>query len=323
MTLAMNARITFAAFKGRRELVINKISGVEIETSFKLLTDKAIVRLPRNVKFFDKNNVRDVFRRGCPIKIELGYNGEYVTEFEGYVVQVSAGIPIELHCEDEMWKLKQLPVNVSLPNTTLQNLLEQIVPGYKVDALEGVELGGVRYAKTTVAAVLKQLQEDPYKLYSYMDGKTLVCGKYYSDNNDEATVNFHLERNAVSNDLNYRNADDIVLRMRGVSVLKNGNKIEVEIGDEGGDDFQLTYYNITLKSEIQRLLEKDYELRKRGGFDGSFTSFGIPSVKHGLKVKLESRLYEDRQGTYYIESVKKTFDKSKYRQQITLGGAFL
>jgi hypothetical protein len=319
----MNARITFAAFKGRREIVLNKVTSVEIESSFKLLTDKAIVRLPRNVKFFDKNNVREVFRRGCPIKIELGYNGEYITEFEGYVVQHSANIPIELHCEDEMWKLKQLPVNISLSNTTLQNLLQSIVPDYKVDALEGVQLGGVRYAKTKVAAVLDQLQKEPYNLYSYMQGKTLVCGKYYSDDSDQPTVNFHLERNAVSNDLNYRNADDIILIMKGVSVLKNGNKIEVEIGEKGGDEFQLTYYNIEQKDEIKRLLEKDYELRKRGGFDGSFTSFGIPSVRHGLKVKLESRLYEDREGTYYIESVTKRFENAQYRQEITLGGSLL
>ena len=48
--------------------------------------------------------------------------------------------------------------------------------------------------------------------------------------------------------------------------------------------------------------------------------FGIPSVQHGQKVKLTSSLYEDRQGTYYIDSVKKTFRKdSGYRQEIGLG----
>lgn len=323
MTLAMNIRLTFPAFNGRRELIINKVSSVEVESSFKLLTDKALIRLPRNVKFFDKNKVRDVFRRGAPVIIEFGYNGEFVKEFEGYVTQTSANIPIEITCEDEMWKLKQLPVNASFKSVSLKKLLETIAPGYDIDALEGVELGGVRFAQTNVAAVLDELQKDPYNLFSYMKGKQLVCGKYYSDDSDQETVNFNLERNAVSNDLNYRNAEDIILKIKGVSVLKDGNKIEVEIGDDGGDVYTLTYYNIEAKAEVQKLLEKDYETKKRGGFDGSFTAFGIPSVRHGLKVKLESELYEDRDGIYYIESVKKTFGRSSIRQEITLGGNVL
>lgn len=321
MTLAMVARITLAEFNGRKELVFNKVSAITTQSSFKQLTDRATVTLPRNIKFFKSNKVREVFRRGAPIKIEFGYNGVYVTEFEGYVTQVSAGIPIVLTCEDEMWQLKQLPVNVSFKNTTLKNLLETIAPGYAVDALEGVELGGVRFSKTTVALVLDKLSKAPYNLYSYMRGNQLVCGKYYADDSEEDTVDFHLERNAVSNDLNYRSAEDIILKIKGVSVLKSGSKILAEIGESGGDEYQLTYYNIEAKAEVEKLLHKDYETKKRGGFDGSFTAFGIPSVRHGLKVNLESDLYEDRSGSYYVEAVSKTFDRAKIRQVITLGGA--
>jgi len=321
MILAMNARITLPEHEGRRQLIINQVSAITTETSFKQLTDRATVTLPRNVKFFDKHKVRDIFRRGAPIKIEFGYNGEYITEFEGYITQASANIPIELVCEDEMWKLKQLPVNVSLQNATLESLFKAIAPNYDLDVLEGVQLGNVRFANSTVAQVLDKLSKEPYNLYSYMKGKQLVCGKYYADDTEEETINFHLERNAVSNDLNYRSAEDITLKIKGVSVLKNGGKIEAEIGEAGGDEYQLTYYNIEAKAEVLKLLEKDYETKKRGGFDGSFTAFGTPSVRHGLKVKLTSDLYEDRSGTYYVEAVNKTYDNAKIRQEITLGGA--
>ncbi|MGY0426008.1 MAG: hypothetical protein ACWIPI_04145 [Polaribacter sp.] len=321
MALILNAIITLPAYEGRRELIIHQVSAITTETSFKQLTDRATVTLPRNVKFFDKHKVRDIFRRGAPIKIEFGYNDNYVTEFEGYITQVSAGIPIVITCEDEMWKLKQLPVNVSFKNVTLQKLLETIAPNYSVDALEGVELGGVRFAKTTVALVLDKLSKDPYNLYSYMKGKQLVCGKYYADDTEQDIVRFHLERNAVSNDLNYRNAEDIILKIKGVSVLKNGSKIEAEIGEAGGDEYQLTYYNIEVKAEVLKILQKDFETKKRGGFDGSFTAFGVPSVRHGLKVNIASELYEDRSGVYYIEAVNKTFGNAKIRQEITLGGA--
>lgn len=321
MTLAMMARITLLEHRGAKKITIHKVSDISIQSSFKQLTDRATIVLPRKVTFFDKNNISQVFRRGRPIVIEFGYNGNYVKEFEGYITQVSANIPVEIACEDEMWRLKQLPVNISFKNVTLQNLLQSIAPTYNINAIEGVELGAVRFANSTVAKVLDALSKSPYNLYSFMRGKQLVCGVYYGDSTEQKTVNFHLERNAVSNDLNYRNADDIILKIKGVSVLKNGSKIEAEVGNDGGDQYKLTYYNITEKSQVLRLLQKDFETKKRGGFDGSFKAFGIPSVAHGQRVFLTSDLYSDRSGTYFIEAVNKTYGASKIRQNITLGGA--
>jgi hypothetical protein len=63
----------------------------------------------------------------------------------------------------------------------------------------------------------------------------------------------------------------------------------------------------------------DYEKYKQDRFDGSFTAFGIPSVKHGQKANLTSTLYEDRNGLYYIEGVTKTFNRDGIRQVIKLG----
>jgi len=42
-------------------------------------------------------------------------------------------------------------------------------------------------------------------------------------------------------------------------------------------------------------------------------------VRHGLKCVLDSSLYTDRKGTYYIEAVKKTFDINGIRQEISVG----
>ena len=155
----MTAKITFAKTDTRKEIVIKKINSVKIESSWKMLTDKATIILPRNVKFFNKNNIKAVFKKGDKVKIELGYNGNLVTEFEGYITKVSADIPIKVECEDEMYQLKKLPVNISLKKTSLKNLISKIVPGYSVDALE-VEIGSQRHPKTTVAKVLKYLQEE-------------------------------------------------------------------------------------------------------------------------------------------------------------------
>jgi len=317
MTLAMTAEVIFHATASRGALVIQQVTEITTESSWKELTDRATITLPRKIKLFEKAKVRQLFRRGDAVTISFGYNGQNQVEFTGYITEVSADIPIKIKLEDEMWKLKQLPVNFSSPNISLKDLLTQILPGYKIEALQGVALGGVRFSKTTVSQVLEKLQTD-WGLYSYMKRKKLMVGIYYAD--DLQHIKFHLERNSVSNSLNYKRKEDVSIRIKAISTLPNGVKLEVEnIGDKDGEDRQLSFYNITVLAELERLGQMEYEKYKQDGFDGSFTAFGIPAAHHGQTADLESSLYEDRSGSYYIDSINKSFGKGGIRQEIQLG----
>jgi len=315
----MCAKVTFAAIRNRPQIVIKKITRIHIESTWKELTGKATITLARNVAYFDKYNVKEVFQGGDPVQIELGYDGEYYQEFVGYVSKVAADIPIVIQCEDEMYKLKRIPVNYVTKGTTLDGFLKSICPGYTVNALENVKLGSIRLAKTTVAKALEKLEQD-FALHSFMRGKTLVCGKYYADDAQVTPIDFDLEKTAVSNALNYRTKDSVIIQIKGTSILANGQKITCEFGIEGGDKLDLTYYNIKLKAELEHLVKQDYDKRIADGFDGSFTAFGSPTIRHGQKVKLTSSLYPDREGIYYVEGVTKDFsDDATYRQIIKLG----
>lgn len=321
----MICQITFAQTENRPELVLRNIKSVHIESSWKRLTDTAELTLPRKAIYLEQGKtrvnffeVKELFRKGDPVLIELGYNGRLVKEFEGYITHVSADIPIVIKMEDEMYQLKKLPVNISLPKTSLSNLLKKIIPGYEIDALE-VELGALKFAKTTVAKVLEFLQ-DEYSLFSYMEGKKLICGKIYADNSDQEPVNLHLEKNVVNNDLNYKDKEDVLIRINAVSTLSNGTKIEVTVGDETGEERQLTYYGIELRAELTKLANEDLKKYKVDGFSGSIKTFGVPVVKHGMKVNLKSDLYPDRNGVYYVEETIIDFDDTpQYRRKIQLG----
>lgn len=317
MTFAMTCEIIFHKNDRRGEIVMHQVTEIEFESSYKEMTDRGTLTVPRKVKFFDKYRVKEVFRRGDALTIYFGYDGQNIKEFEGYVTEVSADMPIVIKFEDAMYQIKKLPVNFSAPNTTLENLLKTIIPGYEIDALEGVQLGGVRLPKTTAGPVLEKLQTD-WGLYTFMRDGVVVSGKYTDSN--APTVKFHLERNCVSTELNYRKKEDISLRIKCVSTLVNGEKLEVEnIGDPDGSERQLTFYNVTVRAELERLGKLEYEKYKQDRYDGSFTAFGIPSVKHGMKCELESDLYGERSGTYYIERVVKSFGIGGIRQDITLG----
>ena len=265
------AAIAFPARDGRREIVLRKIESVQIESSWKLLTDTAVVTFPRKVsqKTFDKLRVRDVFRRGDVVQIALGYDGRYVTEFEGYITEVSATAPITIKCEDEMFNLKQTPVSYSRPSVNLKQLLTDILPTTRIDANAGEQLGAVRFSETTASQVLDKLKQEK-AIYSYFKGKRLVSGKVYADDSGTAPHRFELERNAVSNDLVYKRKEDTKVLVIARAIIK-GKKTAYRIGDEGGQVCRLAYsgHSITewdLQRKAPRRLSADQNRRLRGVF---------------------------------------------------------
>jgi len=323
MVKAMVARITFEASRGRRKFVLKKPTSVTVESSWKMLTDTATITMPRNVymdgqKGYEKMRIKDILVAGDPVSIDLGYNGQYVHEFSGYVTRVSADVPIEIQCEDEMFVLKSIPVNASFQKVSLQKLLETILPDRDIDALE-VNIGTIRFVKTTVAKVLEFLK-DEYSLFSYMKGKQLVVGKVYADDIVKNVHRIVLEKDVVSHSLSYRNRDDIKIRIKAVSTLPNGSKLDVTVGDEEGEERQLSYYGIEVKAELEKLALEDLKKYKVDGFDGTADVYGLPLIQHGDIVALTSTQYPERSASYFVERTKVTFDdQPQYRRNVQLG----
>ena len=316
MTVAMVSKIVFPARDGRQEIIIRKVNSVTIEDTWENLTNTAIIKLPRNVKDFDRKNVKSIFKKGDPVLIYLGYDENLVLEFDGFVNEVYADIPIEIKCDDYMYLLKKQQVNVSIRSTRLIDLVRAILPaGIEIDVAD-INIGTKRYPNTTAAKVLEELQG--INIYSYFKGRILVVGKIYTDDTAKPVV-FNFNQNIVDHKLQYKNKEDVLIKIKGVSTLPNGRKITAEFGDDKGTEQHLSYYNITLKAEVLKLIKADYEKFKIEGFEGHITAFGVPSVRHGMKAKLISNEYPDRKGLYFIKKVVKTFDDSpKYHQDIYL-----
>jgi len=314
----MSADILFKAYKGLPEVRLIRPTAVHIESSWDLLTDKAEITIARNVKDFDKQKVKDTFLVGRPVEIQLGYSGNNTLEFSGYITKVSADIPIKISLEDEMWKLKQIPVNLSVKSMGLKDFIQKIAPGIKTDVADWT-MPPQRHKRTTVAKVLEFLKKE-YKLYSYFKGDTLVVGKIYDDDKQEPVI-IHLEGNTVKNNaLNYLSKEDIKIKIRAVSTLKTGQKLEAVVGDENGTEQQLAYYGIEVKAELEKVAERDYEQMKRDGFDGDLKIMGQPRIFHGQKVKVVSNLYPDRNGIYYVDAITVDWNVSDgYARTLKLG----
>jgi len=317
MYLAMCSQLIFPATPSRAEIEIRRITSCKIESSWSSLTDTAEIVLPHNISDF-AGGVRTLLRRDDPVIIRLGYNGELVEEFTGYISEVSATVPVVIRCEDEMIRLKYLKVNKSYKSVSLIQLISDIAPGYTTDCAD-ITLGAVRLQNTTAAAVLQMLK-DKQKIYSYFKGKTLVVGKIYTDDTTVPPVKFGFKRNIVSDtNLSFRNADDMRLKIEVVSYLPGGKTVKVNAGDPDGEESRFVHYNITDTATLQKLANDHYTQMKKDGFAGTFTAFGIPLVCHGQKVELLDEDYPDRSGRYYVDATQLTFAEATIRREITLG----
>lgn len=324
--LIMNAKVVFKATESHPEFYIRRISEVEIETSWKMICSTAQVVLPRNIKDFNQNKVKDWFKRGDKVEIYLcyGLDEDLILEFSGYITQVSADYPITIKLEDEMWRLKQIPVNFSSKNEKLKSFVQKYVTDYPILIDAEVPLGAINIKNKTLGEVFKKFQED-LSLYAFIRNGKLVVAKPYSDVTDKIPV-FDLERNCVSNDLNYLSKEERTVKVIAESVqnfAKTKKKLKFELGDPDPKTTINKTLSVTTLNDLQAEVRRIYDLYKKEGFDGSFTTFGTPSVQHGQKVKITSSLYNDREGIYYIDSIKKKFSRDGYRQEIELGPTFV
>lgn len=324
--LIMNAKVVFKATESHPEFYIRRISEVEIESSWKMICSTAQVVLPRNIKDFNQNKVKDWFKRGDKVEIYLcyGLDEDLILEFSGYITQVSADYPITIKLEDEMWRLKQIPVNFSSKNEKLKSFVQKYVTDYPILIDAEVPLGAINIKNKTLGEVFKKFQED-LSLYAFIRNGKLVVAKPYSDVTDKVPV-FDLERNCVSNDLNYLSKEERTVKVVAESVqnfAKTKKKLKFELGDPDPKTTINKTLSVTTLNDLQAEVRRIYDLYKKEGFDGSFTTFGTPSVQHGQKVKITSSLYNDREGIYYIDSIKKKFSRDGYRQEIELGPTFV
>jgi hypothetical protein len=316
---AMASDIVFPESRGRRGFGFRRVSEIHAEKSWKEFTGIAEIVLPRNVRDFSRIESESLFELGDPVVIKFGYGaGDLPVEFEGYISDVSDGIPYRLKCEDEMFKLKRGSVTVSRKSITLKQFLETIAPGYKVECPD-IDLGTVRYTNIAPVEILENLKKE-LGVYACFNGKVLHAVD--GNSQDGETVKVLLEKNAVSEDLNKKSKADEKVLVKFKSLQRNGRYIIHEEGDKNGT-VQVRNWPYLTKAEIEARSRRIIELQKSKGFDGTITLFGIPRAYPGVKVEIKSLFYKNMEGSFYVDKIVKDFSKQGIRQQLTIGNKII
>lgn len=303
--------------KGDRAWSFNFVNAVEITRDTEKLTTEAKITMPKKVKW-DKADKIPV-KRGDSVKISLGYDDNLQTAFVGYVRDVGFKTPIVITCEDEMFKLKQMPTKKkAYRSVSLETMLKDQGISYRLNIMGEQALGAYRVTADTVAALLGKLSEQGIRsFFRYEDGApVLYCGVLFERDTRPAQV-FKTGLNIISDQsLQQQKAENMRLRVKAVSLMPDNKKIKVEVGDADGEHRTLHTYNKT-ESELKAWAEQEIKRLKRDGLTGSFTTFGHTLVDclDAIGIVIDGV----KSGVYQVKKNIVKYGDGGYRQEITLG----
>lgn len=307
-----------------QRLELRSLVELEIELTWRNLTNTARLKLPRKVYF--EQGVEGVLKRGSKITIRVGY-GDRTTErlverFRGYVAYVSNEVPLLVECEDEMFMLKQRSIQPKrFSKASLRDVLSYCgISDY--EPLGDYQLGifDITEKETNVAKVLEKLAS-PYGIMCWYRNGRLHCGNPMSSAKRKPVV-FAIGHNIEKSELQYRrkDKDEIRLMVIAISNKNDGKKLRVEIGDNDGEKRTLNFADLS-KQELEKQAREAMDKLKYDGCRGSFTAWAEPVVHEGDVVELIDPDYPERNGKFWTEKLNITAGSGGIRQKIELGAA--
>ena len=323
-----NYKLSFGPDSAGNTYSFEYVTDISMRSSWKDLTQTCHIKLPRNVGNYGTGRLDTLIYRGMAVSVAFGYDGAYDFTFNGFISKIMPTIPVEIMCEDNMFKYKTLVV---APKSFVQPTVKQILDYCNVSSvMPYTTLGDITITDFlidkkmgTAARVLQSLIVD-LKLYSFIrtvNGvETLIVGQPYDDTGNAPQVNFAFGENIEDfGNLTYMDEADIRILLEAVSKRNAGKDLKVEVGDSDGDKRTRYYFNVPDVATLTQMANRDIAYYKYGGYRGDFKAFGIPKVNHGDIVNLSDADFSDRNGSYYVDAVWTTGGDGGIRQKIELG----
>jgi hypothetical protein len=276
---------------------------------------------------------------GSEVRIQLGYNGEMRTEFEGYVVSSKHGTPMQIVCEGASYLLRQNVPGVQPGKTTVKELMQLAVS--KTTGKKSIKVScavdmPVLNTCSTSASGMEIINEliratknnlccffiKPYELW---------CGLLYSDytsgipiSNDE-TVGYRIGYNTLKENTLEEHASNVkavIVEYKRKS--STGDVLTgVSVNRWGGVTKETAILNQILQEKNLAELADEKAIRNNyKGYEGNFTAFLQPYAAPGRSVKIANSNVPEMDGVHLIESTEVTFGINGARRKIELGPRF-
>lgn len=305
-------------------VTFKSVNDVEIKRSIYNLAATAVIKVPVTAVLKQTGKAptyietAEAVKVGDPVEIRLGYDGQMNTEFIGYVKRLNYKVPFEIECEDEYYKTRSINCVFSKKETSLKQCLSTVLPGIKIASCIDLTLKNFVVNNKPGNWLLGYLKKE-YGLTVFFDVEgRLYAGKAHDVQGDK--VKYQLRFNVIKDDdLKFQLAADVRLKVKAICYYKDGTKIEGELGEEGGENKTLYYYDVKDAKELKMLAQEELKRYSFDGYRGKIETFLFPFALPGMVAVLDDPVYQERSGNYYIESVDVSFGTGGARRKVEIG----
>lgn len=307
---------------------LKALDAVLIETNAEALSDTAVITLP--AQYLGRAvDVERYIKRGDAVSIRLGYDGQLQTEFTGYLRAIKPNAPMRLECEDETYLLRRPVPDKVFKKTTALDVLGWVVAevnkglaaGQKfslVSDVKGFQFDKFTTHKATAYQVLERLKQD-FPIYLYARGTELHAHLAFTEKRGEVVYDFG--KNVEQSDgLQYVSENDVRVLVKVIGKTRGGAAIEKTAGEAGGDVRTVRLSYVSDEATLQKTADKTLQSLRYNGYRGHLVAWGRPFLEYGYSARIVDGEYPQREGTYYVTSVKSEFSKSTgFRRTVGLG----
>ncbi len=285
-----------------------------------------------------------LIKDGDKVTIKLGYNGQMQTEFEGFVKRRNIGMPLDIECEGYARQLRtQVSVAGFIKETTTKKFLE-IACGIRdakgallakpttdvtVICDADMPMSNIRMLEGTnglqIIDEIKRISQNTLSIF-FIEPKVMWCGFTYTayrqkvDPFNTGEAKYRLGYNCIKdNGLKERVVTDPVqVIFSGTSVA--GHKVMTASEAKSAKSKAKTVFNnVGDLNWLHKLAnEKQYKLNY-AGYEGTITGFLQPYCAPSYKAVIVDKEFEERNGTYLVESTTVTFGLNGARRAVELG----
>lgn len=308
-------------FAEEKEFQLGILAECEIVKSVENLVDTATVILPEAYmnQVFD---LQQKIKRGSEVHIYLGYNGNLVKEFTGYVRQINTNdSSLRFECEDALFLFRKGVNDVQLTKTKVsaiaQYLINQLGVEYQLSCDYDIAFDKFVIHQATAYDVLKKLQEETgANIYFDTENKTLHIHPPFTEKGGDVIYDLH--RNVEKSSLEYKTAEDRKVEVTVESVAANGTVQSYTTGTTGGEKVTKKVSSIGADG-LRIIAENEYRNRMQDAYEGDLTAWLIPYCEPTYTAEIRDSDYPYKNGFYYVKQVKTNFSQNGGVRTINLG----
>lgn len=311
--------------KDGKKLAFYSFNDITIEEDIFKVGSSCTIKIPvsARLKYTAEKRTESVqtakqFARGDKIKVWLGYNDNLKLEYEGFIFRINYAMPLEIECEGYEFQLRSACETKTWAKTTMKEVLLYLISG--TDIVLSDKIPDVDFTKYIIPTNMTRYEalemlKEKYGMTVFFMGNTLYAGLAYLI--DKGTVKYKLGYNTIQdNELKYREADDVRLKIKAVWVKPDNTKIEAEVGDPEGSLRTLFFYDVSSLAQLKKMAAEELQKYKYSGYEGKILTFLQPFAEPGMKAELTDPRFAERAGTYYITKTKTTANTSGGRRSV-------